>query len=121
VPVHFLLARREDDGPNTLIPGGSPLFLIYGGDINDRGEIAGQAFDQRTGQTPAFLATPSNGEAARRERHTCGARRNYPKPDDHPARKCSQVAAPQELARARRIDGSQKSPRIPIGHGISNK
>jgi probable HAF family extracellular repeat protein len=43
---------------NTLIPAGSPLFLIYGGDISDRGEIAGQAFDQITGAMPAFLATP---------------------------------------------------------------
>jgi hypothetical protein len=35
--------------------------LTYGGGINDRGEIAGQAFDQNTGDTPAFLAIPVTG------------------------------------------------------------
>jgi probable HAF family extracellular repeat protein len=48
---------------NTLIPAGSPV-LIYGGDINSREEIVGQAFDQSTGKMAAFLLTPSNGEAA---------------------------------------------------------
>jgi len=48
---------------NTLIPAGSPL-LIYGGDINSRGEIVGQAFDQTTGKMAAFLLTPSSDEAA---------------------------------------------------------
>jgi probable HAF family extracellular repeat protein len=43
---------------NTLIPSGSSLFLISGGDINDRGEIAGQAYDPNTGDLPAFLAIP---------------------------------------------------------------
>jgi probable HAF family extracellular repeat protein len=46
---------------NTLIPPGSPLFLIYGSDINNRGEIAGQAVDQ-SGNSTAFLAIPCNGE-----------------------------------------------------------
>jgi hypothetical protein len=80
--------KTGGDSLNALIPAGSALFLIYRFDINDRCEIAGQAFGQSASQTPAFLATPRNGEAPRRERHTCGARRNYPKPDDHPARKC---------------------------------
>jgi probable HAF family extracellular repeat protein len=43
---------------NKLIPSGSSLSLIYGADINDRGEIAGQAYDPNTGETPAFLAIP---------------------------------------------------------------
>lgn len=46
---------------NALIPPDSPLYLTYGGGINDRGEIAGQAFDQNTGYTPAFLAIPVAG------------------------------------------------------------
>ena len=46
---------------NALIPPDSPLYLTYGGGINDRGEIAGQAFDQNTGDTPAFLAIPVAG------------------------------------------------------------
>jgi len=43
---------------NTLIDPGSPLVLTYGADINDRGEIVGQAYDPITGETPAFLAIP---------------------------------------------------------------
>jgi probable HAF family extracellular repeat protein len=52
---------------NTLIPGGSPLFLIYGGDINDRGEFAGPAFDQSAGEMPAFLAMPGDEDQANTE------------------------------------------------------
>jgi probable HAF family extracellular repeat protein len=46
---------------NTLIPANSPLFLIYGATINNRGEIVGEAVDQ-SGNAPAFLAIPCNGE-----------------------------------------------------------
>lgn len=49
---------------NTLIPSGSSLSLIYGADINDRGEIVGEAFDQSTGDAPAFLAIPCDDEHA---------------------------------------------------------
>jgi probable HAF family extracellular repeat protein len=49
---------------NALIPPDSPLYLTYGGGINDRGEIAGQAFNQNTGDTPAFLAIPVAGSSA---------------------------------------------------------
>lgn len=49
---------------NTLIPSDSPLFLISTGDINDRGEITGQACVVSNGactsETPAFLAIPRN-------------------------------------------------------------
>jgi probable HAF family extracellular repeat protein len=48
---------------NTLIPPGSPLFLIYGAAINNRGEIAGQAVDQ-SGNSMAFLAIPCDEEHA---------------------------------------------------------
>lgn len=44
---------------NSLIPPHSPLFLTWGGGINDQGEIAGSAFDQSTGESPAFLAIPA--------------------------------------------------------------
>jgi len=47
---------------NTLIPPGSPLYLISTGDINDYGEITGQACVLSNGacssETPAFLAIP---------------------------------------------------------------
>jgi probable HAF family extracellular repeat protein len=43
---------------NSLTAPGSP-FLIFANDINNRGEIAGEAFIQSTGEAPAFLAVPS--------------------------------------------------------------
>jgi len=55
-----------DDGMmtdlNTLIPPNSPLYLTFGGGINDRGEIAGSACVLSNGvctsEVPAFLAIP---------------------------------------------------------------
>jgi probable HAF family extracellular repeat protein len=45
---------------NSLIPPGSPLYLTWGGGINDRGEIAGSAFDKSNpNEAPAFLAIPA--------------------------------------------------------------
>ena len=43
---------------NDLIPAGSNLTLQVAGDINDRGEITGTAFDSTTKTSPAFLAVP---------------------------------------------------------------
>ncbi len=48
---------------NTLIPANSTLFLISGGSINDLGEIVGQAFDENSGDVPAFLAVPQFGKS----------------------------------------------------------
>ena len=48
---------------NTLTVPGSP-FLLYANDINDAGEIAGQAFDPSTSEAPAFVAFPVAGQAA---------------------------------------------------------
>jgi probable HAF family extracellular repeat protein len=45
---------------NTLVCGGSSLFLDVGFDINDRGEISGQAIDSGTGALVAFLAIPTH-------------------------------------------------------------
>jgi len=44
---------------NTLIPSSSKLSLIIAGDINNRGEITGQAFNSNTNESPAFLAIPT--------------------------------------------------------------
>ena len=44
---------------NRLAPPGSP-FLIFANDINDRGEITGEAFIPSTGEAPAFLAVPTH-------------------------------------------------------------
>jgi probable HAF family extracellular repeat protein len=46
---------------NTLIPAGSPLFLLLALSINSNGEIVGLAFHPSTGDLHAFLATPRNG------------------------------------------------------------
>jgi probable HAF family extracellular repeat protein len=43
---------------NSLVPTGS-LYLTWGSGINDRGEIAGSAFDPSTGDIPGFLAIPA--------------------------------------------------------------
>ncbi len=49
---------------NTLIPAGSPLFLLEPYSINDRGQIAGLALQISTGEAHPFLATPSHSGAA---------------------------------------------------------
>jgi probable HAF family extracellular repeat protein len=43
---------------NTLIPSDSSLYLLSANDLNDRGEIVGEAFDESTGAAPAFLLVP---------------------------------------------------------------
>lgn len=43
---------------NSLIPADSGLSLLVAGDIDDRGEIAGQALDQSSGDTVGFVAIP---------------------------------------------------------------
>ncbi len=45
---------------NTLTPPGS-LLLVFANDINDRGEITGQAYDPDTGELLPFLAIPPVG------------------------------------------------------------
>ena len=62
VTYSFNGGRREEN--NYLIDGadnvdrGSNLTLQVAGDINDRGEITGTAFDSSTHASPAFLAIP---------------------------------------------------------------
>jgi probable HAF family extracellular repeat protein len=43
---------------NSLVLPGSTLYLVNISDINDRGEIAGYAYDPNTGDLPGFLAIP---------------------------------------------------------------
>ena len=45
---------------NNLTLPGSP-YLLYANDINDAGEIAGEAFDSNSGDAPAFVAVPQPG------------------------------------------------------------
>jgi len=56
----FLWQRGIMTDLNTLVPQGSPL-LVYANDINDAGEIVGQANDQSTGDSLAFVALPRRG------------------------------------------------------------
>jgi len=42
---------------NDLTLSGSP-YLLYANDINNSGQLVGEAFDTETGEAPAFLATP---------------------------------------------------------------
>ncbi len=43
--------------PNTLV-NSTPLYLVFGNDINSQGEIAAYAFDQSNGEFHAALAIP---------------------------------------------------------------
>ena len=49
---------------NTLIPAHSNLQILSGKWINDDGVIVGQAYHQKTGATPAYIAVPSRGATA---------------------------------------------------------
>ena len=57
----FIWQRGVMTDLNTLVPPGSPL-LRYANDINDDGEIVGQAQDRSTGELFAFVAVPGCGE-----------------------------------------------------------
>ena len=48
---------------NNLTLPGSP-YLLYANDINDAGQIVGEAYDANTGEAPAFLAMPLPGGSA---------------------------------------------------------
>ena len=45
-------------------PGSTSLYLVFGNDINSRGEIALFAFDQSDGQFRAAMAVPCNDDHA---------------------------------------------------------
>jgi probable HAF family extracellular repeat protein len=50
---------------NTLVrPGSTSLYLVFGNDINSRGEIAAFAFDQNNGEFHAALAIPCDEQHA---------------------------------------------------------
>jgi probable HAF family extracellular repeat protein len=53
---------------NTLVrPGSTPLYLVFGNDINSRGEIATFALDQSNGEFHAAVAIPCDEEHAHSE------------------------------------------------------
>jgi probable HAF family extracellular repeat protein len=49
---------------NQLTASGSP-FLLFGNDIDQQGHIVGEAFDPNTLESPAYVATPTDGDADR--------------------------------------------------------
>ena len=50
---------------NTLVkPGSTSLYLVFGNDINSRGEIAAYAFDQSNGEFHAALVIPCDEQHA---------------------------------------------------------
>ena len=53
----FVIRNGAMTDLNALVPEGSPT-LIYANDVNDRGEIVGQAYDPASGDFVAFLAVP---------------------------------------------------------------
>ncbi|HXB67910.1 MAG TPA: hypothetical protein VNY05_06690 [Candidatus Acidoferrales bacterium] len=61
-PRAFLRQNGAMADLNTLIPSGSPLFLMLASSINSSGEIVGLAFQPSTGDLHGFLATPRSGE-----------------------------------------------------------
>jgi hypothetical protein len=63
---------------NTLTAPGSP-YLLYAGDINDSGEIVGEAYVSATGGVPAYVATPMTGATDTMGSQT-GADRGPPMP-----------------------------------------
>jgi len=42
---------------NSLVAPGSPR-LVVAYDMNNQGQIVGEAYDQSTGNAPAYLASP---------------------------------------------------------------
>jgi probable HAF family extracellular repeat protein len=53
----FLWQNGKLTDLNTLAVSGSP-FLLFAGDIDQQGQIVGEAFDLNTGDAPGFTATP---------------------------------------------------------------
>lgn len=66
-PRAFLWKSGVMTDLNSLIPAGSPLFLLDAFSINSRGEIVGDALQTSTGEVHAFLATPCDKEQADNE------------------------------------------------------
>jgi probable HAF family extracellular repeat protein len=60
----FLWQNKAMMDLNALIPANSPLYLMFPESINDAGEIVGLALQTSTGETHAFVATPTNPATA---------------------------------------------------------
>lgn len=65
----FLWQKGVMTDLNTLTSPDSSLYLLSANDLNDHGEIVGQAYDQSSGGAPAFLAKPSPNGAISAQLH----------------------------------------------------
>jgi probable HAF family extracellular repeat protein len=63
-PRAFIYEDGKMTPLNSLVAGPTTLSLVVTGDINDEGEITGEAVDSATGEAPAFLAVPLRSEGA---------------------------------------------------------
>ena len=63
----FLWQNGTMSDLNTLIPLNSSLYLLSANDLNDDGEIVGQAIDEASGTAPAFLVIPCDEELSNDE------------------------------------------------------
>jgi probable HAF family extracellular repeat protein len=61
-PRAFLRRNGVMADLNTLIPAGSPLYLITSCSINSSGEIIGIAVEKSSGNIHGYLVTPRHGE-----------------------------------------------------------
>jgi probable HAF family extracellular repeat protein len=60
----FLWQNKTMMDLNALVPANSPLYLMFAEGINDAGEIVGLALQTSTGETHAFVATPTSPATA---------------------------------------------------------
>lgn len=63
-PRAFIYQNDQMTPLNSLVVGNTTLSLVVTGDINDEGEITGEAVDTSTGAAPAFLAVPLQPDSA---------------------------------------------------------
>lgn len=59
----FIWQNGEMSDLNTLVSGGSRYYVVTANDINDDGIIVGEAYDTKSGATPAFEAIPAGDGA----------------------------------------------------------
>jgi len=71
----FLWQRGVMTDLNSLIPAGSPLFLLDAFDINSRGPDRGRRSADKYRRSSRLFGDPNKWRAGQRERHACRTRR----------------------------------------------
>src|SRR5215472_3464559 len=80
---------------NSLVLPGSALYLVNISDINDRGEVAGYAYDPNTGEGPGFLAIPCDAQHA--EVEDCMSRADRTIAADHETGTHPKITLPENV------------------------